>query len=147
LAFALATGIGAAVIWALFAGYSAGGSVVRNFAPLAGPYSVRRKLSAAPEPETLTITVRGNVLEVVALNVPGAQSVGGEIQMSDQLPRSGKGHYEHVELDGTQLWGFWDVQVKDAKTILVHTTFVDQPNHRAVVTGDLWTRQGSDATS
>jgi hypothetical protein len=41
-----------------------------------------------------------------------------------------------------QLWGFWDVQEKDADTILVHTTYASKDD-RLVLQGYVWTRRAS----
>lgn len=107
-----------------------------EFAPLAGMYQVTRKLTDQPEPETVSISVKKNFLTVQS---HGGEVYSGEIAMSEQLPASGKGQYQHSK-GGTQLWGFWDVQLKDKDTILVHTTYADSQSHTAVVSGYVWKR-------
>jgi hypothetical protein len=138
---AVVTGVVAAGVWAALALALRWWLRKRHFGPLAGTYTVTRKLGQTPEPDVVVIRVSGNVLEVEALCVPNAESVTGQIVMNEQLWRSGRGHYDHLKTNGDQLFGFWDVQVKDADTLLIHTTFVDQANHRAVVTGYVWRRR------
>jgi len=63
------------------------------------------------------VTARGNVLDVRYENLPGEDSCSGEIVMNRQ--RRGAGHYSRLKA-GEDLWGFWDLQVRDARTLLVH---------------------------
>ena len=92
-----------------------------------------------PEPETVSITVKGNLLSVEFENLSDGELVTGQIAMNEQLPQSGEGLYWHVK-DRAQLWGFWDIQVKDKNTILVHTTYTNHKTHTAVVSGFVWSR-------
>lgn len=43
-------------------------------------------------------------------------------------------------MGGKRLWGFWEVQVKDADTILVHTTYAHPTTEAAVAQGYVWER-------
>jgi hypothetical protein len=57
--------------------------------------------------------------------------------MNESMPRSGRGHYHHI--DGTdEKWGFWDVQVVPRKSLLIHTTYARDREHYAVVSGFVW---------
>lgn len=129
-------GVVAAFIWTLIvAGYRVR-RLKREFAPLSGTYRVTRKFTDQPQPETLSITVKKNLLTVQSQGADGLYS--GLIAMSEEFPSSGRGHYQHAK-DGAQLWGFWDVQRKDDDTLLVHTTFT-KPTQVAVVAGYEWER-------
>ena len=58
--------------------------------------------------------------------------------MNRHLPNRGEGHYDDVK-DYEQLWGFWDVQIKDDDTLLVHTTYAS--THDTLVSqGYVWRR-------
>ena len=111
-----------------------------SFGPLAGTYQSARKLTNEPERGTVSITVKGNILGVRFGNLAEGESVTGEIAMNEQLPRSGRGHYWHLE-GGLQMWGFWDVQAVDADTLLVHTTYANHLQPVAVVSGYVWSRK------
>ncbi|MEP7224987.1 MAG: hypothetical protein ABI783_08520 [Actinomycetota bacterium] len=110
----------------------------RDFGVLDGTYRRYGKLGDEPEPESVSITVDGNVLEVEWHGLPDGDSVKGWIAMNEQFRTSGEGHYEHVK-NGRQLWGFWKVQ-KNADTLLVHTTYAHYENDVAVVQGHEWRR-------
>jgi hypothetical protein len=129
-------GVVAALIWALLVALYRANRLKREFGPLSGTYRVTRKLSDQPEPETVSISVKRNVLTVQS---QGGDLYSGEIAMSEQFLASGKGQY-HQAKDGAQLWGFWDVQRKDEDTILVHTTYANPQSHAAVVSGFVWKR-------
>lgn len=58
--------------------------------------------------------------------------------MNRQLPTSGEGHYDHFE-DDEQLWDFWNVQIKDDHTILVHTMYAST-HDTPVLQGYIWSR-------
>src|SRR5262249_5302485 len=88
-----------------------------------------------PHSETAVITVCDNVLEVRLAGLPDGDSCEGQILMNEQL--RGAGHYWHMK-GGKELWGFWDVQVRDPETILVHTTFVKAETLSVVVEGFRW---------
>ena len=132
-------GVVATIIWALGAWIYRERRLRREFHPLTGTYRSTRKLTDQSEPETVSIRVSRNILLVEFEGIPDGDSVTGEIAMNEQLPRSGRGQYFHVK-DGAQLWGFWDIQVKDANTILVHRTYANPKNHTAVVSGFVWSR-------
>lgn len=138
IGLAVLTGVVAAAAWAALVYFHREWRRSRDFGPLAGIYTVTRKLGAKPEEEITVIRVRGNVLEMEQHNVPDARSVRGEIVMSEQLRGSGRGHYEHVKLNGDRLFGFWDVQLTDDDAILVHTTF--SKADAAVFRGYVWSR-------
>jgi hypothetical protein len=101
---------------------------------------VRAKLTSEPEPETLSISVKRNLLRVQSEGTK--YPYGGEIVMNEQFIQSGRGQYTQAYDDDT-LWGFWDVQLKDADTILVHTTYVDARRNAEVVPAALWERIGT----
>ena len=105
----------------------------KAFGPLSGEFRVTPKLTEKPHPERAVIKVRDNVLDVRLVGLPDGDESKGEILMNDQL--RGAGHYWHLK-GGKDLWGFWDVQVRDHKTILVHTTFVKA--NTVVVEGFRW---------
>ncbi|MFL5961792.1 MAG: hypothetical protein ACJ757_02720 [Gaiellaceae bacterium] len=111
----------------------------RDFGRLSGTYRVMRKLADQPEQETVSIGVQRNLLAVEFGDLEDGESVTGEIVMNEQLHGSGEGYYRHVK-DGVQMWGFWDIQVKDATTILVHTTYANPKTYAAVVSGFVWSR-------
>jgi hypothetical protein len=98
-----------------------------------GMYRIRPKLSKEPWPNPLSIRVRGKVLVVTS----EADSYHGEIVMNDELITSGRGHYSQ-SFEGDQLWGFWDVQLGDARTILVHRHYADYKTREEVVSGLVW---------
>jgi hypothetical protein len=58
--------------------------------------------------------------------------------MSDEFGKSGRGHY--YRHDTPHAFGFWEVQVVDARTILVHETYAHPRVRVANVTGFVWTR-------
>jgi hypothetical protein len=97
---------------------------------------VRRKLADALQPERLTITLDGNVLRVAS--DAGPRQYGGEIVMSQQRLRSGRGHYSRLLENGDWVWGLWDVQVALDRTLLVHETYAHPETKTAVVSGYLW---------
>jgi hypothetical protein len=113
----------------------------RNFQHLAGAYHVTRKSTSKVEPETVSITVHGNVLEVeyeglvASDGTPSAAS--GKIAMNEQLPSSGRGHYWQDTPGRARGWGFYEVQLVGDGTILVHSTFSDT-SERAVLVGYQW---------
>jgi hypothetical protein len=39
-----------------------------------------------------------------------------------------------------QLWGFWDAQVRDDSTLLIHETYSKAETKTAVLSGFRWTR-------
>jgi hypothetical protein len=132
---------------AVLAGLLAAGIVVTwrrlwwwlELRPLTGRYRSTRKLASVSDPETATIRAAKNLLRVHFEGLDDGDSIVGEIVMNEQLPRSGKGHYSHIS-KGEDLWGFWDLQVKDKRTLLVHTTYVDAETCREVVAAYVWDR-------
>jgi hypothetical protein len=60
--------------------------------------------------------------------------------MSDELSRSGRGHY--VRVDDPEAFGFWEVQMVDDDTLLVLETFANE-ERREVTYGETWTRVGT----
>ena len=99
-----------------------------HFGHLGGVFRITKKLAEQPEPETASIKIVGNVLEVDYEGMPEGDSVHGEIEMSEIFPRSGRGHYLHV-WEGKPLWGVWELQVKDDDTLLLRATY---PNHKTL---------------
>src|SRR3954451_18738552 len=111
--------------------------VRRKFGRYAGCYLIAGKEELTPRPERVAIEVKGNVLAIEFENLPPGDSVSGRIVM-DELLR-GEGHYRHVK-GGVQLWGFWDIQVRDKRTLLVHTTFSRSGTDTLVLEGFRWER-------
>lgn len=139
----VAAGFIAIVIWEVWLRLRRRRRLRKQYAHLAGEYSVTRKLQPdVREPGTAVITVKGNVLSVRFRDLPPGRSVTGEISMNEQLRRSGRGHYYDAE-DGKDLWGYWDLQVVPSNTLLIHTTFAQHEEHRAVVSGFVWTRRNA----
>jgi hypothetical protein len=58
--------------------------------------------------------------------------------MNHQLPTTARGQYDDTK-DEEQLWGFWDVQIKNHDTFLVHTTYANQQDG-LVLQGYIWRR-------
>jgi hypothetical protein len=133
-------GVVASAIWWALAWSDRRRRLRRDFGHLAGKYRVTRKLSDLPEPGTVLITVSGNTLRAHQFEgLPDGDSITGEISMNEHLPNTGRGHYAHVK-GGKRLWGFWDIQVDDGDTLLVHTTYANYKTHVAVVSGFVWER-------
>jgi hypothetical protein len=132
-------GVLATVIWVVGVWLYRRHRFKHDFGSLNGRYRSTRKLGDQPEPETVSISVEENLLAVVFEGLPDGESVSGQIAMNAQLPRSGEGNYWHIKA-GEQLWGFWEIQVKDADTILVHRTYASHKTHQAVVSGFVWSR-------
>lgn len=113
----------------------------RAFGKYHGTWHQTRKfpLPDVPGVETLEISVERNVLSVRFSEAPEShRSIHGEVMMNKQLRSSGEGHYDHIE-DDEQMWGFWDVQVKDDDTILVHTEYASTDD-TPVRQGYIWRR-------
>ncbi|MDX6480663.1 MAG: hypothetical protein QOG85_1173 [Gaiellaceae bacterium] len=121
LVVGVAAGIVAAGLWAFGERKLRQRRYEGAFGSLSGEFRVTPKLTDKPHRETAVINVRDNVLDVRLAGLPDGDASEGEILMNEQL--RGAGHYWHRK-GGADLWGFWDVQVRDDKTILVHTTFV-----------------------
>ena len=138
LAVGVVTGIVAALIWALITWEMRRRRLEHDFGPLAGRYRMTRKFGSLPEHEIASIVVDGHLLVVDWEQCDPGRVVHGEIEMNEQFPRSGRGHYDDNAV-AEQLWGFWDVQVKDPDTILVHTTYATDL-HTSVVSGFVWSR-------
>lgn len=138
-------GVVAALIWALI---EAGRRAWRNhkhFARLAGRYSIRPKLDLQSDlgnARFVRIRVSGTILQVRFEGMPEGDSVEGEIAMSELFPRSGEGHYQHSKA-GNPLWGFWKLQVKCPRILLVHHMYVRR-DASLITQGFLWER--CDAT-
>ena len=102
---------------------------------LNGTYQVTPKGATQPDPEeSVVIRVDKNLLVVDYRGLAGGESAQGQIAMNEHLPASGRGLYTH----GHNLWGFWDVQVKDTKTLLVHTSYFNAELNALVVAGYVW---------
>lgn len=87
----------------------------------------------------VVIAVQGTVLRIHFEDLDEDEAIVGAIEMNEHLPSSGRGHYSHDE--GTKrMWGFWDIQLYDEDTILVHTTYSHYRDHFAVVSGFVWKR-------
>src|SRR5205823_755601 len=130
----------AAAVWALLVLLARLYGYKRHFAPLSGTYESTRKLANTPEPERVVIRAERNVLRVTFENMPSGESVTGEIAMSQELQRSGRGHYWH-DKNGEHLWGFWDVQATPDRALLVHASFAANTDPPLLVTsGFVWRR-------
>ena len=107
-----------------------------DFGHLAGDYIVTRKLNPSVRERGIAhIDVEGSRLKVTFRDLEPDESITGEIGMNESMPRSGRGHYHHV--DGDEKWGFWDVQVV-RDSLLVHTTYAHHEEHYPVVSGFVW---------
>jgi hypothetical protein len=135
-------GVVAAVLWAAFIWLYRRWRLNHNFRRMTGMYRVTRKHANKSEQELVAIEVKGNVLSVSYENLPNGGAASGQIVMNEELRTSGAGHYEHLE-DGVQMWGFYDVQLKDENTILVHVKYASHTEHREVVSGFVWSRIAS----
>jgi hypothetical protein len=136
-------GVVATVVWTFGAWLYGWWRLRQAFNWLNGTYDVRRKESPQLEPESVQISVRGNLLHISMQNVPDAKLIKGWIAMNEQLPRSGRGHYTHLKSNGDELWGFWDVQLaKERKSLFVHANFVDATRGVEVVSGYIWRQAG-----
>lgn len=141
VAAAFLVGLAASLAWASSTYLIDRWRMSRTFAKYAGPYRSWRKFPTAAgnwEEEDLEITVARNVLSVRFSDKPN-RDIHGEIVMNRRLPTTGRGQYDHVK-DEEQLWGFWDVQVKDENTLLVHTTYASTID-TVVLQGYIWTRR------
>jgi hypothetical protein len=138
--FAVVTGVVAAAFWAFGAYAIQRLRLWLTFRQYAGSYLERRKFPTDPMAERnhLRIEVRRNILAVRFERQHQGRTITGDIVMNPQFPRSGRGQYDD-HTDARQLWGFWDVQIKDATTILVHTTYAS-PEDTAVMQGYIWER-------
>jgi hypothetical protein len=132
-------GVVAAIIWALLVLAYRWWRRRQNFQHLQGIYGVTRKSTGESQPETVSICVHGNVLRVEYVGLDDEGIASGEIVMNEQLPSSGRGHYRHDTPGRKRGWGFYDIQVVDDGTILVHSTFSDT-SERAALVGYEWTR-------
>lgn len=109
----------------------------RALRPQAGDYRARWKYTAKVEPETLVITVEKNRLIVTAKDA--ADPYEGKIVMNEQFLQSGRGQYWQTKTEnGEKLWGTWDVQLLDAKTILVDRTHADPTEKKPIYAGFVW---------
>ena len=141
---ALVGGVVAGVVaigtWALLASCRRRWRNHRHFGRLSGRYRITKKVVKEPPVETASIRVKGSVLMVEYEALPNRDgSVTGEIAMMELFPRSGEGHYSDTR-DGKQLWGFWELQVKDDDTLLVHTSYANHKTLALTVEGFVWTR-------
>lgn len=136
LAGGVLAGVIATAVWALGLWWVEAHRFERAFARLSGHHEVRRKQSSSLEPYTVVVTAKGSVLDV---RYDGWRdgSCEGEIVMNRE--RRGAGHYSSVK-KGKQLWGFWDVQVTDAGTVLVHEIYAKEETKTQIVSGYRWTR-------
>jgi hypothetical protein len=133
-------GVAAAVVWASLTEALRWWRLRGDFGWLAGTYSSTKKQTEQPDPETVSITVKENILRVEFLGLPDGSSVHGKIAMNEQLPTSGKGHYLHHFTNGTRGWGFWDAQAsEELRMIVVNTTYAGN-TPLAVVQGYEWRR-------
>jgi hypothetical protein len=107
----------------------------------AGHYSVTAKQEVQPRAERALIRVRGNLLglylKVNLENLPPDDWAIGRVLMDGRF--FGAGRYRHMK-QGNLLFGAWDVQAEDDRTLLVTTTFVKSGTERVVVEGFRWER-------
>jgi len=135
---AVIAGVVTAVVWTLVGWAVRWVQLKRHFAPLAGRYRVSTKWTKQPRDDSVSISVRANVLNV-QYEQPQAPAATGLIEMHEKLRTTGKGHYSHLEGAG---WGVWDVQVVDVDTILVDTTYTNPNQLGEIVQGYEWSRVG-----
>jgi hypothetical protein len=141
---ALVAGVAGAVVWAALA---LGWRALRfwtELRPSVGEYDVYEKGTEAPRREKVSVTkVRGNVMHVrmTSLGNDGRGVAETGIEMNERALRNGRGLYEHVHPDESAAFGWWDIQIKDADTIYVYTTFARSRTRAFEVEGFIWRRQ------
>jgi hypothetical protein len=140
---ALVAGIAGAFVWAILA---LGWRALRlwtELRPSVGRYDVYEKGTEELRREKVEIVkVRGNVLHVrmTCLGNDGRGVAQTRIEMNERALHSGRGLYEHVHPDNHTAFGWWDVQIRDADTIYVYTTFARSGNRAFEVEGAIWRR-------
>jgi hypothetical protein len=134
---AVVAGLGATAIWVVCGRAREIFRLRRKFDRYAGRYSVTRKQETKREPFEVVVSVAGNVLDLTMEKLPSGDSGGGRILMDEQL--RGEGHYWRIK-KGEQLWGFWDVQVRDDRTLLLHETYSKAQIKTLVLSGFRWER-------
>jgi hypothetical protein len=143
---AAGAGLAAAVAWAVMVEAFHRGRQRKNYKHLGGAYESTRKFpSAISMPEHLEIVAKANRLTVRRLDAPEGDWTQGKIAMNERLHDSGQGHYANLKC-GEQLFGFWDVQVLDDDTLLVHTTYANADDGM-VMQGYIWRRISHGKTS
>jgi signal transduction histidine kinase len=136
---ALLVGTVAAAIWSLLVWTYFRQRNRRQFEGLAGTYRMRRKSEDESAVGSLvTIKVRDRVLSLTSDENLTLGPLVGEVLMSQEIPNHGTGFYNHTAGIG---WGFWELQVKDKDTLLVHTQWTNT-SEQLVVTGWRMVREG-----
>ncbi len=137
VSIAIVTGLLASGAWALGRAGIYRCCVWRRYRNVGGTYREERKFPlATPETNYLTIKRNKDVLVVDFDELPG-RSIHGRIVMNRHLASSGEGHYDHLQ-DKQQLWGFWNVQLNEDGSFLVHTTYASDED-TLVLQGYIWT--------
>ena len=136
----LIVGVAAVIVWESGKQLWRCNRLRHEFGHLAGDYIITRKLNPSScEDGIARINVNGSRLTVTYQDLKPGESITGEIEMNESMPRSGRGQYHHI--DGSkEMWGFWDVQVVPRKSLLVHNTYAHDREHYAVVSGFVWTQ-------
>jgi hypothetical protein len=136
----LIVGVAAVIVWESGKLLWRRNRLSHEFGPLAGDYIITRKLNPGSREDGVAhINVEGSRLTVTYRDLKPGESITGEIEMNESMPRTGRGQYRHI--DGSkEMWGFWDVQVAPRNALLVHTTYAHDRKHYAVVSGFVWTQ-------
>ncbi len=137
---ALAAGVVGAVVWEILVGLRRWWRLRRHLRPALGNYDVFEKGTNAERLEKVSILgARENLLHVRMTRLGRGRLGHAEtwIEMNESFPRNGRGLYEHVHPDTPVAFGWWDIQIRDATTIYVHTTFVNK-QRGLTVEGAVW---------
>jgi hypothetical protein len=109
----------------------------RKLGPYSGRFQAQWKYQDKTEPGTLVIKVHRNRLLVDVSDIE--HPYHGKIVIDERFLDGGRGRYRQVKGDKV-LWGLWDVQLLDRKTILVDRTYTHYAKMEPVVTAFVWER-------
>jgi hypothetical protein len=79
-------------------------------------------------------------VDVDRLSVPDAWPSVFWVAAPSRVAGSSLVAYEYRLGDQKQLWGFWNIQVKDTDTILAHQTWAKPARQTTVVLSEVWSR-------
>jgi len=138
---AVVAGLVGAVVWEYLVRERRAQRLRRALEPSIGSYRVFTKETGNEKDERVFITgVRENLLAVTMTRL-GDDHFGfaqTDIEIDERFLRSGRGLYEHQHpyQRHPTAFGWWDIQIKNADTIYVHTTYATRlvtPNGRESV--------------
>ena len=91
--------------------------------PSAGGYSVWLKEATRPEPQTVTIAVRGDLF-IIEMNFSSVARgrASAKIEVSCKT-LEGQGTYEHVVPGYEPMFGTWQLKVRNSDTLYVTTRY------------------------